>query len=43
MVIPMETHGKGGLTRLVQAAGKATIDVEKRPGWQTQVETPYLM
>jgi hypothetical protein len=37
-----ETSGIGGLTRLAHTMGKILVDVEKRPGWEFQVETPYL-
>jgi hypothetical protein len=37
-----ETSGKGGMTRLAHTLGKILVEVEKRPGWQFQVETPYL-
>jgi collagen type III alpha len=37
-----DTNGKGGVTRLSHTIGKILVDVEKRPGWQFQVETPYL-
>jgi len=37
-----ETTGKNGLTRLEQTLGNIIVEVEKRPGWNFQVETPYL-
>jgi hypothetical protein len=37
-----ETSGIGGLTRLAHTMGKILVDVEKRPGWQFEVETPFL-
>ena len=41
-IILRETNGKNGLTRLEQTLGNIIVEVEKRPGWNFQVETPYL-
>jgi hypothetical protein len=37
-----ETSGTDGQTRLVQQFGRILLNVESRPGWKFQVETPYL-
>ena len=41
-ILLRETNGKNGMTRLEQTLGNIIVEVEKRPGWNFQVETPYL-
>jgi ferric-dicitrate binding protein FerR (iron transport regulator) len=41
-ILLRETNGKNGMTRLEQTLGNIIVKVEKRPGWNFQVETPYL-
>jgi hypothetical protein len=37
-----ETSGTDGQTRVVQQFGRILLNVESRPGWKFEVETPYL-